>query len=79
MPCRILSARVPQDAIDSLVDEVGSERFTAEDEVRRSFNGTYSPLSTLKLGRIPVEMVRASLAAQTLTREYQPQWKFYAR
>jgi uncharacterized protein (DUF885 family) len=34
----------PQEAIDYLVDKVGHERFTAEGEVRRSFNGTYSPL-----------------------------------
>jgi hypothetical protein len=31
----------------------------------------------LKLGRIPVEMVRASLVAETLTRDYKPHWKFY--
>jgi uncharacterized protein (DUF885 family) len=34
----------PQECIDLLVDKVGHERFTAEGEVRRSFNGSYSPL-----------------------------------
>lgn len=31
----------------------------------------------LKLGPIPVEMVRASLTGQKLTRNYVPQWRFY--
>jgi uncharacterized protein (DUF885 family) len=34
----------PQECIDFLVERVGHERFTAEGEVRRSFNGDYSPL-----------------------------------
>ncbi|HEX7140268.1 MAG TPA: DUF885 family protein, partial [Vicinamibacterales bacterium] len=34
----------PQQCVDFLVDRVGHERFTAEGEVRRSFNGSYSPL-----------------------------------
>ena len=34
----------PEEAIDFLVDKVGHERFSAEGEVRRSFNGNYSPL-----------------------------------
>jgi uncharacterized protein (DUF885 family) len=34
----------PQQCVDYLVDRVGHERFTAEGEVRRSFNGSYSPL-----------------------------------
>jgi uncharacterized protein (DUF885 family) len=104
-----LGKMTPQEAIDFLVQKVGHERFTAEGEVRRSFNGTYSPLyqvaymigglqfralhrelvgsrtmtdrafhdAILKLGRIPVEMVRASLVAETLTRDYKPHWKFY--
>jgi uncharacterized protein (DUF885 family) len=99
----------PQEAIDFLVDKVGHERFTAEGEVRRSFNGTNSPLyqvaymigglqfralhrelvesgkmsdrafhdTILKLGRMPVEMVRASLIKQPLTRDYKASWKFY--
>jgi uncharacterized protein (DUF885 family) len=34
----------PEEAIDFLVDSVGFERYNAEGEVRRSFNGSYSPL-----------------------------------
>jgi uncharacterized protein (DUF885 family) len=34
----------PQECIDMLVEMVGHERATAEGEVRRSFNGDYSPL-----------------------------------
>ena len=99
----------PQEAIDYLVDKVGHERFTAEGEVRRSFNGTYSPLyqaaymigglqfralhrelvdskkmtdkafhdAILQRGRMPVEMVRASLTAQQLREDYRAQWRFY--
>ncbi|MGE5814331.1 MAG: DUF885 family protein [Acidobacteriota bacterium] len=39
-----LGKMTPQECIDLLVDKVGHERFTAEGEVRRSFNGAYSPL-----------------------------------
>ncbi len=99
----------PQEAIDYLVDKVGHERFTAEGEVRRSFNGTYSPLyqvaymigglqfralhrelvdsgkmtdrafhdGILQRGRMPVEMVRASLTSQPLSENYRAQWRFY--
>ncbi|PSL47792.1 uncharacterized protein (DUF885 family) [Chitinophaga niastensis] len=34
----------PQQCIDFLVDRVGHERFSAESEVRRSFEGNYGPL-----------------------------------
>jgi uncharacterized protein (DUF885 family) len=34
----------PEQCIDFLVTRVGHERFTATGEVRRSFNGSYSPL-----------------------------------
>jgi uncharacterized protein (DUF885 family) len=34
----------PQECIDFLVDRVGHERANAEGEVRRSFEGNYSPL-----------------------------------
>jgi uncharacterized protein (DUF885 family) len=34
----------PEQCIDFLVDAVGHERASATGEVRRSFNGTYSPL-----------------------------------
>ena len=39
-----LGTMTPQQAIDFLVDRVGHERASATAEVRRSFNGTYSPL-----------------------------------
>jgi uncharacterized protein (DUF885 family) len=39
-----LGLMTPQQCIDLLVDMVGHERSTAEGEVRRSFNGDYSPL-----------------------------------
>jgi uncharacterized protein (DUF885 family) len=39
-----LGQMTPQEAIDFLVDRVGHERANAEAEVRRSFNGTYSPM-----------------------------------
>lgn len=39
-----LGQMTPQEAIDFLVQRVGHERANAEAEVRRSFNGTYSPM-----------------------------------
>jgi uncharacterized protein (DUF885 family) len=39
-----LGTMSPQECIDFLVDRVGHERANAEGEVRRSFNGSYSPL-----------------------------------
>ncbi len=39
-----LGQMTPQEAIDLLVNRVGHERANAEAEVRRSFNGTYSPM-----------------------------------
>ncbi|KAK5120692.1 hypothetical protein LTR85_006050 [Meristemomyces frigidus] len=39
-----LGEMTPQECIDYLVDKVGHERAAAEGEVRRSFNGDYSPL-----------------------------------
>jgi uncharacterized protein (DUF885 family) len=106
-----LGQMTPQECVDFLVDKVGHERANAEGEVRRSFNGSYSPLyqvayligglqvralhkdlvqsgkmtnrdfhdRILKLGRMPVEMVRASLVTAPLAREYRAQWKFYDR
>jgi hypothetical protein len=99
----------PQQCVDFLVNRVGHERFTAEGEVRRSFNGSYSPLyqvaymmgalqirslmhelvdsktmtlkafndAFLREGEMPIEMMRAALAGQPLTRGYTAQWKYY--
>ncbi len=39
-----LGRMTPQEAVDFLVDRVGHERANAEAEVRRSFQGNYSPL-----------------------------------
>ena len=103
-----LGKMTPQEAIDFLVDRVGHERANATAEVRRSFNGSYSPLyqaaymlggiqfrtlhrelvetkklsdrefhdTILQNGRIPVEMVRALLTSQPLSREYKASWRF---
>ena len=37
----------PEQCVQYLIDRVGHDRFTAEGEVRRSFNGSYSPLYQL--------------------------------
>jgi uncharacterized protein (DUF885 family) len=39
-----LGTMSPQECVDLLVDQVGHERNSAEGEVRRSFQGGYSPL-----------------------------------
>ena len=59
-----------EQCIDFLVDRVGHERFTATGEVRRSFNGNYSPLyqaaymlGGLQLRALAKEVVPAKLAA----------------
>jgi len=99
----------PQQCIDFLVDRVGHERANAEGEVRRSFQGGYSPLyqvayltgglqlmslkhelvdggkmtfkqfhdAVMKENTMPIEMVRATLTNQALTRDFTTQWKFY--
>lgn len=99
----------PQQSIDFLVDRVGHERANAEGEVRRSFQGNYSPLyqvayltgglqlfalkkelvdggkmsfkqfhdAVIKENLIPVEMIRATLINQPLTRDFSTSWKFY--
>lgn len=99
----------PEQCVEFLVDKVGHERDNATAEVRRSFDGSYSPLyqaaymlgalqfralrkETVTAGRmtnrefhdailqengIPVEMIRAKLLKQPLTRNFEPAWKFY--
>jgi hypothetical protein len=99
----------PQQCIDFLVDRVGHEKANAEGEVRRSFEGGYSPLyqvayllgglqlmelkkemvdsgkmtykqfhdAVMKENLIPIEMVRATLTNQPLTRDFTTSWKFY--
>jgi hypothetical protein len=99
----------PQQCVDFLVDRVGHEKANAEGEVRRSFEGGYSPLyqiaylvgglelwglkkelvdsgkmtfkqyhdAVMKENQIPIEMIRATLTNQPLTRDYSTNWKFY--
>jgi uncharacterized protein (DUF885 family) len=99
----------PDQCVQYLIDHVGHDRFTAEGEVRRSFNGSYSPLyqvgymmgaleirslmkelvdsrkmtlkqfndAFLREGEMPIEMMRAALTGQALTRTYNASWKFY--
>jgi hypothetical protein len=53
----------PQQCIDFLVDEVGHDRHTATGEVRRSFNGDYSPLYQVgyMMGAIQLRTLYADL------------------
>ncbi|KUJ10735.1 uncharacterized protein LY89DRAFT_700656 [Mollisia scopiformis] len=58
-----LGLMTPQECIDMLVDMVGHERATAEGEVRRSFNGDYSPLyqAGYMLGALQLYSLRKDL------------------
>lgn len=99
----------PQQCIDFLVDRVGHEPANAEGEVRRSFQGGYSPLyqvayltgglqlfalkkelvdsgkmsfkafhdAVIKQNLIPVELIRATLINQNLSRDFTTSWRFY--
>lgn len=99
----------PQQCVDFLVDRVGHERANAEGEVRRSFEGSYSPLyqvaylvgglqlmelkkemvdsgkmtykqfhdAAIRENQIPVEMLRATLLNQDISRDFTTSWKFY--
>ena len=53
----------PQQCIDFLVDKVGHDRHTATGEVRRSFNGDYSPLYQVgyMMGAIQLRALYADL------------------
>ncbi|KMU86891.1 X-Pro dipeptidyl-peptidase [Coccidioides immitis H538.4] len=53
----------PQECIDFLVSRVGHERATAEGEVRRSFNGDYSPLyqAGYMLGALQLRSLRREI------------------
>lgn len=104
-----LGQMTPKECIDLLVQRVGHEPENATAEVRRSFNGSYTPLyqaayllgglqiyslhkelvdngkmtnrafhdAVLQENSIPIEMVRASLTKQKLTRDFTANWKFY--
>ncbi|KAF8860685.1 putative X-Pro dipeptidyl-peptidase [Acephala macrosclerotiorum] len=58
-----LGLMTPEECIDMLVDMVGHERATAEGEVRRSFNGDYSPLyqAGYMLGALQLYSLRKEL------------------
>ena len=53
----------PEECIDFLVDRVGHDRHTATGEVRRSFNGDYSPLYQVgyMMGAIQIRSLYADL------------------
>ncbi|HJT66253.1 MAG TPA: DUF885 family protein [Pyrinomonadaceae bacterium] len=104
-----LEKMTPQECIDLLVNRVGHERENATAEVRRSFDGNYSPLyqiayligglqqyamhkelvesgrmtnrafndALLRENRIPIEMLRAAITKQKLTRDFVTNWRFY--
>lgn len=58
-----MGTMTPDEAIDFLVDRVGHERANATAEVRRSFNGAYSPLyqAAYMLGGIQIMALRREL------------------
>ncbi|KAK7431635.1 hypothetical protein QQZ08_001853 [Neonectria magnoliae] len=98
-----------QEAVDMLVDRIAHERSNAEGEVRRSLEGSYSPLyqagymlgalqlwklrelvvasgklsekeyhdAILKTGMMPIEMVKALIMDDGLSRDFETEWEFY--
>ncbi|KAG5783461.1 hypothetical protein H9Q73_002879 [Fusarium xylarioides] len=104
-----LGEMTAQEAVDLLVERINHERSTAEGEVRRSVEGTYSPLyqagymlgalqlwklremavdtgkmtqkeyhdAILKTGGLPIEMVKALILNDELTKDFKAGWKFY--
>ena len=60
-----LGTMTPQEAVDFLVQRVGHERANAEAEVRRSFNGTYSPMyqAAYMLGGLQFRALHRELVA----------------
>lgn len=104
-----LGEMTAQEAVDLLVDRISHERSNAEGEVRRSVEGTYSPLyqcgymlgalqlwklrelvvdsgdmsekeyhdAVLQTGKLPIEMVKALIMGDELTRDFETNWKFY--
>lgn len=58
-----LGEMTPRECVDYLVQKVGHERATAEGEVRRSFNGEYSPLyqAGYMLGALQLYQLRKEL------------------
>jgi len=58
-----MGTMTPDEAIDFLVERVGHERANATAEVRRSFNGSYSPLyqAAYMLGGVQIMAIRREL------------------
>lgn len=65
----------PEQCIDFLVDRVGHERASATGEVRRSFNGNYSPL--YQAGYLLGGMQLRALHAELVTRGSMPERNFH--
>ncbi|KAM0434895.1 hypothetical protein ACHAQK_008590 [Fusarium lateritium] len=104
-----LGEMTAQEAVDLLVERINHERSTAEGEVRRSVEGTYSPLyqagymlgalqlwklremavgdgklsqkeyhdTILRTGGLPIEMVKALIMKDELSKDFKAEWKFY--
>ncbi|KAM0235006.1 hypothetical protein ACHAP5_009868 [Fusarium lateritium] len=104
-----LGEMTAQEAVDLLVERINHERSTAEGEVRRSVEGTYSPLyqagymlgalqlwklremavgdgklsqkeyhdTILRTGGLPIEMVKALIMKDELSKDFMAEWKFY--
>ncbi|KAH7395616.1 X-Pro dipeptidyl-peptidase [Cadophora sp. MPI-SDFR-AT-0126] len=68
-----LGLMTPQECIDMLVDMVGHERENAEGEVRRSFNGDYTPLyqAGYMLGALQLYSLREEVVGGGLLTEKQ--------
>jgi uncharacterized protein (DUF885 family) len=68
-----LGHKTPQECINFLVEKVGHERATAEGEVRRSFNGDYSPLyqAGYMLGGIQLYCLRNEIVGEGKMTEKQ--------
>ncbi|MCL7959478.1 MAG: DUF885 domain-containing protein [marine benthic group bacterium] len=69
-----LGEMTPDEAIDFLVDGVGHERASATAEVRRSFNGSYSPLyqAAYMIGGMQIRALHSELveSGQMTEREF---------
>lgn len=104
-----LGEMTAQEAVDLLVNRIYHERSNAEGEVRRSVEGSYSPLyqagymlgalqlwklremtvdsgewsekefhdAVLKTSMMPIELVKALLMGDDLSRDFETSWKFY--
>ncbi|KAH8882209.1 hypothetical protein GQ53DRAFT_753893 [Thozetella sp. PMI_491] len=68
-----LNQMTPQECVDLLVDMVGHERATAEGEVRRSLNGSYSPLyqAGYMLGALQLYSLRTEVLSRGTLGEKQ--------